>query len=392
MTRTTTRNDLSYDAVVVGARCAGAATAMLLAQQGLRVLAIDRGAYGSDTLSTHALMRGGVLQLARWGLLDALKAAGTPTIRTTSFHYGDEVIEIPIKDRDGVDGLYAPRRTVLDALLVDSAREAGVDVMHRTRLTDLIRSDDGRVRGVVIQTSSGEVLRVGADIVIGADGRNSAVARMVGAKTYRKGKHSSATIYGYWDGLDYDGNHWHFNPGVGSGAIPTNDGHTCVFVAMPTERFREELRFDIEGSYHRVLEEASPELAEAVMDARMAGPFRGLAGEVGYLRECQGPGWALVGDSAYFKDPITAHGMTDALRDAELLARAIAKGGRRALVDYQSTRDYLSLGFFDATDEVASYQWDLARVKQVHLQMSDEMRRECEALKALDEVPYRRTA
>ncbi len=112
--------DSRYDVVIVGARCAGAATAMLLARYGLRVLAVDRGQYGADTLSTHALMRGGVLQLHKWGVLDSVKAAGAVPIRQTTFYYGDDLLTIPIKPRDGIDALYAPRRALLDRLLVDS--------------------------------------------------------------------------------------------------------------------------------------------------------------------------------------------------------------------------------------------------------------------------------
>ena len=120
-----------YDVVIAGARCAGASTAMLLARQGLRVLVVDPASRGSDTLSTHALMRAGVLQLHRWGLLEAIRAAETPAIPKTSFHYGDETIEVSIKERDGVDALYAPRRTVLDSVLVDAAVAAGADQGHR---------------------------------------------------------------------------------------------------------------------------------------------------------------------------------------------------------------------------------------------------------------------
>src|SRR3954447_8102767 len=106
----------SWDVVVVGARVAGAATAMLLARAGLRVLCVDRSRYGSDTLSTHALMRGGVIQLDRWGLLPALEAAGTPAVRRTVFHYGDESYGVSIRPSGGVDALFAPRRTVIDTL------------------------------------------------------------------------------------------------------------------------------------------------------------------------------------------------------------------------------------------------------------------------------------
>src|SRR3954447_16898488 len=138
-----------YDVLIVGARCAGAATAMLMARRGLRVLAIDKAGYGDDTISTHALMRGGVLQLHRWGLLARLKEVGTPPVATTTFHYGDEAVEIAIRPGDGVDALYAPRRTVLDSLLVDAAWEASADVRHHHKLAGLIE-DAGRVIGAVV--------------------------------------------------------------------------------------------------------------------------------------------------------------------------------------------------------------------------------------------------
>src|SRR5436853_2587068 len=136
-----------YDAVIVGARCAGAATAMLLARAGSNVLAIDRQAYGSDTMSTHALMRAGVLQLARWGLLPAVMATGTPEIRATTFHYGCEQLCLSIKPEYGVEYLCAPRRTVLDRILVDAARSAGADVHHGVARSRLDIDPRGRVVG-----------------------------------------------------------------------------------------------------------------------------------------------------------------------------------------------------------------------------------------------------
>src|SRR6478752_4753526 len=135
----------SYDAVIVGARCAGTATAMLLARAGFDVLVVDQGARGADTLSTLALMRAGALQLSRWRLLDAIKAAGTPPIETTTFHYRHDAVEIRIKPRDGVDALYAPRRTLLDPLLADAATAVGAEVVYRARVTELLRDATGRV-------------------------------------------------------------------------------------------------------------------------------------------------------------------------------------------------------------------------------------------------------
>src|SRR5690242_16720908 len=140
-----------YDAIVVGARCAGAATAMLLARRGLRVLLFDRDRRGADTLSTLALMRAGVLQLHRWGLLSALETHGVPPIRSTSFVYDEDVVTVPIKARDGVDALYAPRRTLLDPLLADAAARAGADVRYGPRLKDLSRAEGGRIDGVILE-------------------------------------------------------------------------------------------------------------------------------------------------------------------------------------------------------------------------------------------------
>jgi flavin-dependent dehydrogenase len=373
-----------YDAVVVGARCAGAATAMLLARRGLRVLVVDRGRYGTDTLSTHALMRGGVLQLHRWGLLENLKATNTTPVRTTSFHYGDEVIDIAIKPRDRIDTLYAPRRTVLDALLVDAARDAGAELMYGARLAELIRTNEDRVCGVVLKDNDGGIFRIGAGIVIGADGMRSTLADLVGAEPYRLGRHATGVVYSYWSGLDVGGYHWYYRPGVSAGTIPTNDGQTCIFASVPSRRFHEEIRFDTAGGYHRVLAECSTELAAAVSDAQLVGKYRGFPGQVGFFRESGGPGWALVGDAGYFKDPLTAHGITDALRDAELLARAVKEGSDDALAQYQNVRDELALGLFNVTDAVASFEWDLPTIKNLHRSLSEEMKREVAAMALLD--------
>jgi flavin-dependent dehydrogenase len=373
-----------YDALVVGARCAGAATALFLARRGLRVLAVDRSPYRADTLSTHALMRAGVLQLARLGVLPRLREAGTPAVRTTWFHYGDEAVEIPIKAREGVDALYAPRRTVLDAFLVDAAREAGVEFRHGATVVELLRSPGERTRGVVIADDSAGLLRVEADIVIGADGLRSTVARLLQTPVYREGRHACTILYGYWSDLPVEGFRWYYRPGASAGAIPTNDGQVCLFVAAPAQRFPDELRADVEAGYHRLLHEAAPEMAEAVTRAGRVSGLRGFPGHRGFFRQSFGPGWALVGDAGYFRDPLTAHGMTDALRDAELLARAVNEGTDRALAGYQEARDDLARGLFEASDEIASFSWDLERVKERHLFMSREMNREFAALVGLD--------
>ncbi len=228
-----------YDVIIAGARCAGAATAMLLARKGASVLMVDPLPRGRDTLSTHALMRGAVFQLHRWDLLESVRASGTPAVRATTFHYGDESITVPIKEKDGVDALYAPRRTVLDPILVEAAEAAGAEVVHGVAVVDLLRDDDGRVTGAAIEGAGMPTRHVAAAMVIGADGVRSRVARMAGAQLEYSMPHAAASIYGHWPGLSVEGYHWHFSPGVGSGAIPTNDGHTCVFAGISQREFQE---------------------------------------------------------------------------------------------------------------------------------------------------------
>src|SRR3954449_6688406 len=166
--------DHNYDAIVVGGRSAGAATAMLLARGGMRVLVVEATRPGADTFSTHALMRGGVLQLHRWGLLDAVVAAGTPAIRHTEFHYGDDVETVDVTPGAGVAALRAPRRTVLDPILAAAARNAGADVRHGVRVDDLLHAGP-RVVGVTGRAGHRSV-RATADLVVGADGIRSRVA------------------------------------------------------------------------------------------------------------------------------------------------------------------------------------------------------------------------
>src|SRR6476659_7490834 len=162
--------DHHYDAIIVGGRCAGAATAMLLARGGMRVLVVEAARPGTDTLSTHALMRGGVLQLHRWELLDAVIDAGTPTIAATGFAYGDEIETVHIRPSGGVSALRAPRRTVLDALLLEAARTAGAEVRAPARVTRLL-TDGSRVRGIEgIERGTGTRFRATAPLTIGADG------------------------------------------------------------------------------------------------------------------------------------------------------------------------------------------------------------------------------
>lgn len=355
-----------YDVVVAGARCAGASTAMLLARMGARVLLVDPLPPGRDTLSTHALMRVGVLQLHRWGLLDAVKAAGTPPIRSVTFDYEDEKITIPIKPKKGMDALFAPRRTVLDPILVEGAEEAGVHVIHGLAVSELKIDTGGRVRGARMEGRSRDPLDVSTDLVVGADGINSKVARLAGAGIEHLSDFSTAVIYGYWTGLPQEEYRWIFRRGAGLGVIPTNQGETCIFAAMSPERFASGREHGLEVLFNQVLLEHEPELATQLSAHTRPGPLRGFQGRKGFLRRAAGPGWALVGDAGFFRDPLTAHGMTDAFRDAELLARAVASGREEGLELYQKKRDDSALDLFRITNSIASLAWSMEEIKELH--------------------------
>ena len=374
-----TKDNQHYDVVIAGARCAGAATAMLLARQGARVLLLDRSRYGTDTLSTHALMRGAVLQLHRWGLLPRVIAAGTPAVRSATFHLPGTVSSVEIKPRDGVDGLYAPRRTVLDPILAEAARSAGADVRFGTSVTGLRYDRTGRVTGIIGRAGAAR-LKVSADLVVGADGRRSAVARFAGATAAHVAPASSGVIYRYFRDDATAGYHWYFTPGSAAGVIPTNGGLACVFAATSAERLRRELDGGAEAGLRRILTEAAPELADRLDHHGAVGPPRVFPGLTGYLRDAAGPGWALVGDAGYFKDPITAHGITDALRDAEILARVVTSGGPGVAGRYQAERDELSLRLFRVTGRIAAFDWTADDIGDHLLELKDALAEEVAAM------------
>ena len=219
-----------HDVVVVGARCAGAATAMLLAAAGYDVLLVDRDAFPSDTLSTHAIARSGMVQLHRWGLLPDVLASGAPPLREIMFHAGETSITRTVKDRAGVDMLIAPRRHILDSLLVEAAVSAGAQLVSGVTIDGVRRSHTGRVSGVEGRTTTGLVMYP-ARFVVGADGRGSRIARSVGAEFTEERGEDSATHYAYFSG-DGSALEYHLGDRSLSGVFPTNNGEVCVWVCM----------------------------------------------------------------------------------------------------------------------------------------------------------------
>ncbi len=338
----------------------------------MRVLVVDPAQPGTDTLSTHALMRSALVQLANWGLLDAIWATGAPAIRTTTFHYGRETIPIAIKPRSGVDALVAPRRTALDPVLQDGAREAGAELVFGHSVQGLLRDDSGRVSGAVVADRERNVVEIQADLVIGADGIRSKVAELAGAEKLVAGAHSACSIFGYVDGRSPDGYHWYYGDGSASGIIPTNGG-ACIFAGTSSAWFDANRDHGMEAAYLDLLAKASPDLAAEVEESGAPARLRAFAGMPGYPRESVGDGWALVGDAGFFRDPITAHGITDALREAELLSRAIAGTGESTLATYQAERDARVKGMLEISDRVAAFDWTLSEVKAQHRDLNGEM-------------------
>ena len=348
----------AYDAIVVGARCAGSPTAMLLARRGHRVLLVDRAPFPSDTTSTHLVHPPGVASLERWGLLDSVIATGSPPIDTYAFDFGPFTISgAPGTDESPV--AYAPRRTVLDKLLVDAASEAGAEVRERFTVESLV-VEDGRIADIRGHGKGGKTVTEHARAVIGADGRYSLVADAVDAQEYNAKPQLQVSYYSYWSGLPMNGRfETAIRPGLAYAAWPTNDGLTLIIAGRPIDEF-DAVRRNIEATFLETLEIA-PAFADRVRDAKREERFVGTAVR-GYLRKPFGPGWALVGDAGYNKDFITAQGIHDAFRDAELCATALdeALEGRRsfehALGEYQKRRDEQVLPMYEFTAELAALE------------------------------------
>ena len=348
-----------YDAIVVGARCAGSPTAMLLARSGHRVLLVDGASFPSDTVSTHYIHQSGVARLDRWGLLPQIAASNCPPIRNYTLDVGPFALTGTPPPIGDVADAYSPRRMVLDQILVEAAAEAGAEVRERFAVDELL-FDDGRVVGVGGRSAGGKPVTEKARIVIGADGVNSRIARGVGAKEYGAQGTLTCAYYTYWTGVEMDGVELYPRPGHMIVASPTNDGRVVTIAFWASHEFKR-VREDIEANFMRVLELA-PSLAERVHGGTRAEKFRGMSRQPNFFRQPHGDGWALAGDAGHHKDPILALGITDAFRDADLLANAVDAGlaGRmpttRALEDRQRRRDDLAAAGYVRTLEFARLQ------------------------------------
>ena len=352
-----------HDVVIVGGRAAGAATAMLLARLGHDVVVVDQASFPSDTISTHSIARSGVVQLQRWGLLDAVLDSGAPAIRQVTFHALGESVSRTIKHKAGVGLVVSPRRYVLDTILATAATRAGADVRHGVTVTGVQRDRRGRVVGVYGHDRIGAPIELDARFVVGADGLRSRVAHSVGAAIKEARPAGGAIQYAYYGGIPWDGMEFFVAERSFSGVFPTHHGQACIWVCTPsadarTVRRRTGSRVEAFGE---LLENSAPQLAERLRHARRASPVRGMLRQPNQVRQAFGPGWALVGDAGYHRDAITAHGISDAFRDAELLAvavdRALGAGveGTMALAPYQRQRDQALREIFEITCRLAAF-------------------------------------
>ncbi len=386
------RRPPSHDVIVVGGGAVGAATAMLLARGALRTVLLGPRRPGPEPPAMPTLSRGSVLQLARWGLLDDVVAAGTPPVKKMTIRFRDEQAVISIKPSQGIDALYAPRRELLDAVLTQAACAAGAEVHDGASVVDL-SMDDGRVVGVRALTAARKRIDLRARLVVGADGLGSIVARHTAPAFTRVGRHASAMTYSHWPDVDVDGFHWSLRPNACSGVIPTNGGAYVFANTSPAGAG------DGPELLTALVADGTLELADRLRGVTPDPRTRTWSGRPGFVRRAHGPGWALVGDAGCYRDPISAHGMTDALRDAELLADAVMRGFDNgatlddatldhatldhALAEYQVSRDRLGLPLFDIVDRMASHQWDEAEIAHLVLRLSSAMADEVEALAAL---------
>jgi 2-polyprenyl-6-methoxyphenol hydroxylase-like FAD-dependent oxidoreductase len=347
-----------YDAIVVGARCAGAPTAMLLARKGYRVLLVDRTTFPSDTISTHLVWPHGAEILAGWGLLHRLEATGiAPICRSMSFDVGPFALRGTIPDANDGMGGFCPRRTVLDHLLVDAAAESGAEVRQAFTVDELL-FEDGTVAGLRGHGASGTPVQERARIVIGADGVHSFVARAVRASEYDARPVAVCAYYSYFSDVEQDDLELYLRPHTAFGGAPTHDSLHLVMVNWPARDFPA-VRADVEERFWRALEMA-PDFAARVRAGKRQEKWYGTAGVPNYFRKPYGNGWALAGDAGYNRDPMTAQGISDAFIDAGMLVEALDAGfsGRgdldQQLAAYESTRNERVRPMYEFTLQLAT--------------------------------------
>jgi flavin-dependent dehydrogenase len=363
-----------YDAIIVGARCAGSPTARLLAGKGYKVLLVDRSTFPSDTISTHLIWQPGIAHLKRWGLLDRVIDTNCPPQPKFAFDFGDFALTGQPPPFDGAAECCMPRRKYLDKILVDAAVEAGAELREEFTVQELT-TDGDRITGIRGRAKGGSVVSEKARIVIGADGMRSVVARAVQAPEYNARPPMTCWYYSYWSGVSIETPTFYPRDWRSFGGMPTNDGLVCVVVGWTNGEFHE-FRNDIEGNFMKTLD-LSPDFTERVRQGKREEQFIGRADLPNFFRRPYGAGWALVGDAGYHKDPVTAQGITDAFHSAEFLAEAVDAGlsGRQpieeALATYEMRRNEQLLPMYEYTCQFATLEPPPAHLQQLFAALRD---------------------
>src|SRR6266849_5862287 len=360
---------MAYDVIIVGARCAGSPLAMLLARKGYRVLLLDRAKFPSNMpMSTHLVHQPGIARLKRWNLLERLTASGCPPITSYNYDAGEFTLTGCPSPAEGVSEAYAPRRTVLDKILVDAAVEAGAELREHFSVKALTYRDQG-VTGVRGSTENNRDVTEQARIVVGADGMNSVVARSVRAPEYNSMPPLMVTHFSYWSAVKLEGVELYPRDYRFVYGWNTNDGLALVGVNWALSQFPK-LPAGVEESFFQVVDSAAPGLAARLRAGKREERWYGGA-IPGFFRKPYGEGWALVGDAGYKKDPCTAAGITDAFRDAEFLAEAIddrfvgRRSSEQAMAEYELRRNAIAMPIYEFTCQSAKFEPATLEMKQL---------------------------
>jgi flavin-dependent dehydrogenase len=349
-----------YDCVIVGGRCAGAPLARFLARAGKRVVIVDAAALPKDQpLSTHFIHPFGMRILDELGLGDRVRAVAPP-VHSFQSSVGDHVVRLRFPAGEGG---CCPRRLDLDAILLEGAREAGAEVRTRCRVVGVLR-DGERVAGVVVE-EGGERRELRAALVVGADGRNSTIAELVGAEEYNAYEGPRVAYWAYWPRPPWYADDLRFAGGTmlrfdGTDArfvFPVNRDQLIIGFAFPNTPARTTaFKADLETNLVAKLRE-NPWFAPLVEQAPISRVI-GIVKAKFFFRRAVGPGWALVGDAGLFKDPTPGLGISDALRDARALARAVIAGSDAELARYWRERDVASLPLFYFARDMGELSYD----------------------------------
>ncbi len=357
-----------WDAVVVGARCAGASTALLLARQGHRVLLVDRATFPSDTMSTLYIHQPGVAMLERWGVLDAVVASGCPPLKTVDYQVEDVLLHSPMATTGKIDAAYAPRRQILDHILIEAAIEAGAEFASGCSLSEIL-FEEGRAIGVRLRTKNGGEITERARLVVGADGMRSRTAELIGAPTVTEDPRMTCIYYSGWTGISA-GFGMRERHGSWIATVPTHDGVTLILTYFPQRSFAA-IKSEPLDAHRESIRAGAPDLFDQMSSGEHVVKLHGTGDQQNFFRKAHGPGWVLVGDAGHHLDSITARGITNAFTQAEILSEEIggdmadAQRLDAALKRFTDRRDMVLMEGYRSTLETAKLRVQDSRLKML---------------------------